>query len=575
MSGSLTRTFNFFLILAGLLFAQSAHAALSFTLTTGRSLTATQDMTFDSNQCPTQGPVSAWTGGVITNTGGSTVTGISATLSGLTSGFALVYGSTATQSLGALAAGESISVFWHVNFSCVDNAVTTPSLGITSSLGSQSSLLTLRAKKAISANAGGNVASATLGPGAVVGQLVYFDTNYSFGSSSTGDEIMLMPAGNTSFNSQCFRLSRTQITSSNINGVPSGSVNQLYFAATTSNGNGSSVSVRFSYQYLCANTSTTARPYAQLTSGTQLKYTGNYDGAGSIAVAYPGATNPFTISKTSSVTQFLAGNAQVVTYTVTINNPSTNATYLGAISDTLPAGATYGGIASGSDVTAANSSSVPASGATGTIQFTGKLNQSYLLPAGGSVILKYTATIPGTVGNYSNSAYGIFGTATTTPTATATIAVSNPLPLAVVKSSATLLDAISTANPKNVPGAYVQYTINVTNPNFVALTNNSVVITDPTAASLAFIASNFGGPGSGPVLFAEGSPVSNLQYQFVSLADQTDDVDFSNNNGVTWTYVPQPDVAGIDAQVKAIRIRPRGTMAAGSKFEVKFRYKIE
>lgn len=561
-----------------LLFAQSAHAALSFKLTTGRSLTATQDMTFDSNQCPAQGPVSAWTGGVITNTGGSTVTGISATLSGLTGGFALVYTATATQNLGTLGPGESISVFWHIRFSCTDNASSSPSLGIISSLGSQSSLMTLRAKKAISANAGGNVSSATLGPGAVVGQMVYFDTNYSFGSSSTGDEIMLMPAGNPSFNSQCFRLSRTEITSSNINGVPStgsGSINQLYFAATTSNGNGSSVSVRFWYQYLCANASTTARPYAQLTSGTQLKYTGNYDGSGSIAVAYPGATNPFTISKTSSVTQFLSGNAQLVTYTVTINNPSTNATYLGAISDTLPAGATYGGIVSGSDVTAANSSAVPASGATGTIQFSGKLNQSYVLAASGSVVLKYSATIPGTAGSYSNSAYGIFGTATTTPTVTATITVSDPLPLAVIKSSAAFWDPISTANPKSIPGAYIQYTISVSNPNFVALTNNSVVITDPTAANLAFITSNINGSGSGPVLFTEGSPVSNLQYLFVALADQTDDVDFSNNNGVTWTYVPQPDVAGTDSQVDVIRIRPRGAMAAGSRFEVKFRYKIE
>ena len=564
----------FFLLLS----AQSANAALSFTLTTGNSLTATQDLTFDSNQCPSQGPLSAWVGGVITNTGGSIVTGISATLSGLTNGFAVVHSSTATQNLGSLAAGEPTSVFWHVSYSCTDNATTTPSLGITSSLGSQSSLVIFPGKKAISANAGGNVASAALGPGAVVGQTVFFDTIFSFGSSGVGDEIMLMPAGNTSFNSQCFRLSRTAITASNVNGVPStgpGSINKLYFVATTSNGNGSSVSVRFSFQYLCANASTTARPYALLTSGTQLKYTGNYDGAGSVSIAYPSATNPFTISKTSSVSQFLAGNAQLVTYTVTISNPSIHATILAAISDTLPAGATYGGIASGSAVTAANSSVVPTTGATGTIQFTGKLNQSYMLAAGGSVILKYTATIPGAVGSYSNSAYGIFGTATTTPTATATVAVTNPQPLTVTKVSTVTSDIISAANPKSIPGAVVQYAIRVSNPNLVALDNNSVVITDATAANLAFIASNISGAGSGPVHFIEGAPVSSLQYQFTVLADQTDDVDFSNNNGVTCTYVPETGVDGLDSEVSAIRIRLRGMMAAGSNFELNFRYKIQ
>ncbi len=552
-----------------------ASAAVSFTLTTGKSATSTQDMTFDSNQCPAQGPVAAWVGGIVTNSGGSAVTGISANLAALGNGFALVSSSTATQSLGVLGAGETVSVYWHVSYSCTNNAVTAPIVTLSSSLGTQTSSLTLNAKKALSANAGGNVASANLGPGAVVGQTVFYDTTYSFGSSSAGDEVFLQPAGNTSFNSACFRLSKTQITASAINGVPLNATNQLYFVSSTANGNGASVSVRYWFQYLCASTSTIARPYAQLTSGTQLKYTGNYDGSGSIAVSYPGATNPFTISKTASITSFLAGTATVVTYTVTISNPSANETYLGKITDTLPAGVTFGALASGSGVTATNSSTMPASGATGTITFTGKLNQSYLLPAGGTVVLKYTATVPGTAGSYINNAFGTFGTSTTTPVATATVTVSNPQPLGVTKGSTAHTDPVNGAiNPKLIPGGFLTYLINVENPNVVALGTDSLIITDPTATNLHFSVADFGAAGSGPAIFTNGSSASALTYSFISLASQTDDIDFSNNGGLTWTYVPAPAIDGTDSNVNTVRIRPKGAMAAASSFSVSFRYRI-
>ena len=44
-----------------------------------------------------------------------------------------------------------------------------------------------------------------------------------------------------------------------------------------------------------------------MTSGNSLKYTGNYDGSGSVNISFPGATNPFLIAKTSDIASGVAG----------------------------------------------------------------------------------------------------------------------------------------------------------------------------------------------------------------------------------------------------------------------------
>jgi len=217
------------ILLAGLVLAAPVQAALTFQLRTGNSATNTQSMIIDSNKCPNEGPSAMYVGGVITNTGSGTVTGITATLAGLNGMVYLAGGQPGAQAIGSLDAGESIGVYWFTGYACSDTATVTPSVQIASSLGSQSTGLTLRIRQAISANAGGNVLSSTLGPGAVVGQTVYFDAVYDFGGSSAGDEFFLQPAGAQAFNAACFRLVGSRILSSNVVGAPVGATDQLYF----------------------------------------------------------------------------------------------------------------------------------------------------------------------------------------------------------------------------------------------------------------------------------------------------------------------------------------------------------
>jgi uncharacterized repeat protein (TIGR01451 family) len=556
--------------LAALVFAAPAQAQLTFQLRTGDSTTNVQSMPIDSNNCAGSGPRAIYVGGIITNTGATTVNNIVATISGISGNFSL--GQAATQSVGSLGAGQSTGVYWFVRYGCAVSTVTS-TIAITSSAAGVSRNVGLSTVSAISANAGGNVLSSTLGPGAVVGQTIYFDASYDFGGTDVGDEFILQPSGSQLFDAVCFRLVGTEIRASNIAPITVGTLNRIYFRQTQKqSGNGYFANVRYFFEYQCAGASTTARPYATMTSGNALKYTGNYDGASSFTITFPGATNPFTISKTQDISSAIAGTAATVKYTVTVTNPSAHASRISQFVDTLPAGARFLALDAASNVTAANSSSVPAANATGTLTFTGRQDQSYLIPAGGTVRLIYTVQMPSTAGTYTNSARALFGTATT-PTASAAFSVVAPAPFTVSKTSQPSTDPFNGAvNPKLIPGARVAYTVAIANPNSFAATADSLLIIDPTPARLSLFVGNISGSSGGPLRFQNGATASGLTYTFTSLASQTDDIDFSSDGGATWTYVPTPDSQGADPLVNRIRIRPKGAMAANSSFSLLFGY---
>lgn len=557
---------------AALAFASPAAAQLTFQLRTGDPVTNVQSMPIDSNNCVGSGPRAMYVGGVVTNSGATTVTNIVATIGGITGNFAL--GQGASQSVGSLAAGQSTGVYWFVRYGCSVSTVTS-TIAIASSAAAVSRNVGLSTISAISANAGGNVLSSTLGPGAVVGQTIWFDASYDFGGSDVGDEFILQPSGSQIFDSVCFRLVGTEIRASNIAPIAVGTLNRIYFRQTQKqSGNGYFATVRYFFEYQCAGASTTARPYATMTSGNALKYTGNYDGASSFSITFPGATNPFTIAKTQDIGSAIAGAAATVKYTITVTNPSVYASRISQFHDTLPAGAKFLALDSASDVTAANSSSVPAANATGTLTFTGRQDQSYLIAAGGTVRLIYTVQMPSAAGTYTNSVRAVFGTATT-PTASAAFTVVAPAPLTVAKASQPGTDPYNGAvNPKLIPGARVHYTVTVANPNPFAATADSIIVIDPTPARLSLYVGNISGSSGGPLRFQNGATASGLTYNFTSLASQTDDIDFSSDGGATWTYVPTPNSAGADPLVTRIRIRPKGAMAASSSFSLLFGYVV-
>jgi hypothetical protein len=131
--------------------------------------------------------------------------------------------------------------------------------------------------------------------------------------------------------------------------------------------------------------------------------------------------------------------------------------------------------------------------------------------------------------------------------------------LAVLKSVQTYSDPVNvTTNPKAIPGALMTYTIAVLNSGAGAVDSGTTVITDPIAANTSMFVGDINGAASGPVLFTQGSTSSALSYSFGTLGSSGDDVDFSNNSGATWTYVPIPGADGCDPLVTNLRINPKG-----------------
>lgn len=164
------------------------------------------------------------------------------------------------------------------------------------------------------------------------------------------------------------------------------------------------------------------------------------------------------------------------------------------------------------------------------------------------------------------------GTGTSTVTVTLTVAGNAPT---MTISSVTTWDTVeSTTNPKALPGSKRRTTVTVTNPDIVALAAGTVQIVLPTAAKTA-IALDGDGTGSAVVQTGQGSTASGLSLTYTAPASTSDDVDFSYDNGVSWTAYPIAGDAVTQGQVTTVRFRPQGTMAAGSSFSISLPYSVQ
>lgn len=158
-------------------------------------------------------------------------------------------------------------------------------------------------------------------------------------------------------------------------------------------------------------------------------------------------------------------------------------------------------------------------------------------------------------------------------------AATDAAPLTLVKSSSVVADSVSTANPKALPGATVDYALTVTNPAANGVSPaTSVAITETIPLSVRLCVKDYGASGSGPVEFADGNLLgtgllgSGLAYRFVSLGSASDGLEFSD--GTVWTYVPTPDAAGCDARVRGLRITMTGAQASGTSFRLRYRVQV-
>jgi uncharacterized repeat protein (TIGR01451 family) len=121
--------------------------------------------------------------------------------------------------------------------------------------------------------------------------------------------------------------------------------------------------------------------------------------------------------------------------------------------------------------------------------------------------------------------------------------------LVVTKTSMVLSDGVSSANPKAIPGARIQYTITVSNTGNLSVDGNSIVIEDPFPPDFTFDAST-------PMTFAVGNSGLNAfnQSTMVTYSSQT-------GGGAPFTA---PLGSGYNSNLTGLRFQPSGTMGGAT-----------
>ena len=135
-------------------------------------------------------------------------------------------------------------------------------------------------------------------------------------------------------------------------------------------------------------------------------------------------------------------------------------------------------------------------------------------------------------------------------------------------------------NPKAIPGANVVYTLVTANPDAFVIDNDTVFLVTPIPPGTVLFVNQLADAKSGPVAFIDGTPSSGLIYRFKNLGHKSSDLEFSNDGGSTFGYVPTPDALGYDPNVTHIRVTPIGIFraagAAGApNFSIKFQVLVQ
>lgn len=165
------------------------------------------------------------------------------------------------------------------------------------------------------------------------------------------------------------------------------------------------------------------------------------------------------------------------------------------------------------------------------------------------------------------------GSKTATITFTLTVA---PQQTTMAVTSATTWDAVSgTTAPKAIPGSRRRAVMTVANPDIVAIDANTLALVLPVAPGTIVALDGDGSGSSTVVKTTDGTPASTLTVSYVSPSSTTDNVDFSSDGGVTWAYVPTAGDTVSESAVTHIRIRPQGSMAAGSSFSISLPFLVK
>ncbi|MEM6584991.1 MAG: proprotein convertase P-domain-containing protein [Pseudomonadota bacterium] len=139
--------------------------------------------------------------------------------------------------------------------------------------------------------------------------------------------------------------------------------------------------------------------------------------------------------------------------------------------------------------------------------------------------------------------------------------------LSVTKVSSVIEDPVNAdpADAKAIPGAIVEYVIQVSNTGISATDPGELVITDFHSAEVEMCGLDNSG---GPIAFIDPGGATGLTYS------QGSDLAFSEVGDAGFGYAAQDDGTGCDANIDGFRITPDGMMAGGSSFTLRVRYRV-
>ena len=115
-----------------------------------------------------------------------------------------------------------------------------------------------------------------------------------------------------------------------------------------------------------------------------------------------------------------------------------------------------------------------------------------------------------------------------------------------------------TAQPKAIPGAVLQHTVNAQNIGNISTDRNSTSLVQAIDSKSKMYVGNLS--AGSPIIFnnGAGNQASGLSYMFTSLASTTDSIAFSIN-GTNFTYTPVADADGYDANITHFRLNLGGS----------------
>jgi uncharacterized repeat protein (TIGR01451 family) len=146
------------------------------------------------------------------------------------------------------------------------------------------------------------------------------------------------------------------------------------------------------------------------------------------------------------------------------------------------------------------------------------------------------------------------------------------------------ISGVNSANTfsKALPGAILTYTISAQNTGPGIAEDNSIWISDAIPNKTSMLVKDFDDvDGQGPVIEQPTNPNSGLSYQFITLDNDSDSIEFSNNNGDDFEYDPMPDSDGVDKNITHFRVNPAGSFQAPvagestNQFSIKFRVQLQ